>query len=268
MTVPDMAGAVTITTPPVANTVTAPYPGTGANENARTFSQDEVNDLLNRARQQEKDKLYGRFETQGNEISELREQLTTFKSERDAIEQARLEAEAAAKAAEEKAAKDKAEAEMTAKQYADSRSEELLAQLEAMRAERELERATFAKEREFNELMGYRTQRMNEAADDIAPELLDLVTGNSREEIDASVALLTDRTAQIVESARAAQQGMTPPRPVSPTGRPNTDPFGGDATKTYSVEDLKNMSLADYAAIRTQLIGAASAQYRQGLSSR
>lgn len=264
MTVPDMTAAVTIPAPPPQPAV----PATGANgTNGDFFTRDQVDELLNKARQQEKDKLYGRFESQGTEINELREQLTGFKAERDAIEKAKAEAEAAQKAAEEKAAKDKAEAEMTAKQYADERSNELMNQLEAMRTEREQERALFAREREFNELMAYRQQVMAAASDDIAPELIDFVTGNTREEIDASVDLLKGKTQQIIDNMLAAQAGNTPPRPVAPTGRPNTDPFGGDATKTYSVDELKNMPLNEYAAIRTQLLGAASAQYRQRLGS-
>lgn len=264
MTVPDMATAVTIPAPaPQAAPST-----TGANANGDIFTREQVDELLNKARQQEKDKLYGRFETQGNEISELREQLTGFKAERDAIEKAKTEAEAAQKAAEEKVEKEKAQAEMSAKAYADERSNELLTQLEAMRTEREQERAIFQREREFNELLAYRGQAMAAASDDIAPELIDLVTGNSPQEIDASVELLKGKTQQILEAAQAAMAGASPPRPVAPTGRPNTDPFGGDATKTYSVDDLKNMPLNEYAAIRTQLLGAASAQYRQGLGSR
>jgi hypothetical protein len=257
MTVPSIAEAVTIPVPP------EPAPG----GNARTFTQDEVADLLNKARQQEKDKLYGRFESQGTEITELKSRLDEIALAREAAEAAKADAQAQAQAVKDKAAKDKAEAEMSAKAYADERSNELLNQLEAIRAEREQERAIFEREREFSELMAYRQQRVAESADDIAPELIDLVTGNTREEVDASVELLKGKTQQLVEAMVAAQQGAAPPRPVAPTGRPNTDPFGGDAQKTYTVDDLKNMPLNEYAAIRTQLLGAASAQYRQRLGN-
>lgn len=264
MTVPDLAGAVTIPVPPAQPAV----PATGANGDVDVFTRAQVDDLLNRARQQEKDKLYGRFETQGNEITEMRSRLDEIAAAREAAENAKAEAEAAAQAVKDKADKDKAEAEMSAKAYADERSRELLEQLEAMREESARKDAVFEREREFNELMAYRGQAMSAASDDIAPELIDLVTGNTREEVDASVELLKGKTQQILEAAQAAMAGNAPPRPVSPTGRPNTDPFGGDATKTYSVDDLKNMPLNEYAAIRTQLLGAASAQYRQGLGSR
>lgn len=257
MTVPDMTGAVTI---PVT-----PEPPQNSGD---FFTRAQVDDLLNKARQQEKDKLYNRFETQGQELTDLRTKVEGFQAERDAIEQAKTEAEAAAKAAEEKAARDKLEAEMTAKQYADQRHSDLMAQLDEMRQDSARKDALFAREREFNELMAYRSQRMNEAADDIAPELIDLIAGNTREEIDASVATLSERTARIAEAAQAAMAGITPPRPVAATGRPNTSPFGDDMEKTYTVDDLKTMSLSEYAANRDKLLGAASAQYRQGLGSR
>lgn len=259
MTVPDLATAVTIPAPPAPSP-----PATGANGNEDIFTRAQVDELLNRARQQEKDKLYGRYESQGTEITELRGRLDEIAQAREAAETAKAEAEASTQAAIDKASKDKAEAEMSAKAYADERSRELLEQLESMREESARKDAVFAREREFNELMAYRQQRMAESGDDISPELIDLVSGNSPAEVDASVELLKTKTAQIIENI-AASQGAMPPRPVAPTGRPNTDPFGGDAQKTYTVDDLKSMPLNEYAAIRTQLLGAASAQYRQRL---
>lgn len=270
MTVPDMAGAVTIPVPTApAPSVAASVAAPGANATGEeVFSRAQVDDLLNKARQQEKDKLYGRFETQGTEITDLRTQVEGFKAERDAIEKARADAEAAQKAAEDLAAKQKAEAEMTAKQYADSHHEELLAQLTEMREESARKDALFQREREFNELMAYKAQVVAASADDIAPELIDLVSGNTREEIDNSVALLKAKTDQLVESMRAGLAGSALPRPVGATGQPNIDPFGGDATKTYTVQQLKDMPMAEYAAMRGQLLGAATAQYQQQLGQR
>lgn len=261
MDVPDLTTSVTI---PVTPEPTPPQMGT----NAQFFTRDQVDELLNKARQQEKDKLYNRFETQGQELTDLRTKVEGFQAERDAIEQAKAEAEAAAKAAEDKARKEKAEAEMSAKAYADERHSELMAQLEEMRAESARKDALFQREREFNELMAYRQQKMAEAADDIAPELIDLVAGNTPAEIDASITTLAERTARIAQAAQAAMAGIQPPRPVAVTGRPNTSPFGDDMQKTYTVDDLRNMPLSEYAANRDKLLGAASAQYRQGLGSR
>lgn len=263
MTVPDMAGAVTIPVAPEQPQM----PATGAT-NAEIFTRSQVDEMLNKARQQEKDKLYGRHEAQGTEITELRSRLDEIDAARQAAEAAKAEAEAAVVSATEKAAKDKAEAEMTAKQYADERHTDLVSQLEAMREESARKDLIFQREREFNDLMAYRSERVAASADDIAPELVDLVTGNTREEVDASIELMKGKTDQLVQNMLAAQGASSVPRPVSPTGRPNTDPFGNDAQKTYTVDDLKNMSMSEYAANRTQLLGAATAQYRQGLGTR
>jgi hypothetical protein len=226
----------------------------------RTFTEED----LNRARQQEKDKLYARL----NKVEDLEAKFAAMAAEREAAEKARAEAEAAARAAEEKIERERAEAEMSAKQYADARQAELQAQIEEIQRQREEERLIFQREREYNELQSYKAQRLQDASNQIAPELLDLVGGNSREEIDASIENLTAKTNQILDSIQAAQSAYAPPRPVSPTGRPNTDPIGGTATKSYSVDELKGMSMAEYSAIRTQLLGAASAQYRNGQRGR
>lgn len=243
------------------NEVTIPVPPEpAAAPPAKMFTEDD----LNRARQQEKDKLYARL----SKVDDLEAKFASMAAEREAAEKAAADAEAARLSAEQLAERQRAEAEMSAKEYADTRHSELLSQLETIQREREQERAVFAKEREYNELQAYRTQRMQEASDQIAPELLDLVSGSSQEEIDASIGVLTERTNRILDSIQAQQGAYTPPRPVSPTGGPTTDPIGGTASKTYSVPDLQNMSMADYIKNRTQLLGAASQQFHQNRGRR
>lgn len=227
---------------------------------AKTFTEDD----LNKARQQERDKLYARL----TKVDELQARFDTMAAEREAAEKARTDAEAAKVAAEERAVREKAEAEMSAKDYADARQAELQKQIEEMQRQRDHDRVVFEKERQFNELQAYKANQLQAAREEIAPELLDLVGGNTPEEVDASIIMMKAKTNAILDSIQAAQSAYTPPRPVAPTGRPNTDPIGGTANKTYTVPDLQNMSMAEYAANRTQLLGAASAQYQQNLRGR
>jgi len=232
-------------------------PPAPAQPTAPTFTAEDIA----AARQQEKDKLYKRLETNQETLGQMQSQLAVLTAEREAAETARSEAAAAAEA--ERVAS--VQAQMDAKSYAETRISEFEQRMAAMQAEREAERAVLAREREYGELQSYRAEQMQTAGQQIAPELIDLVSGNTREEIDASVALLTARTQAIVESIQTAQAAATPPRGVAPTGRPNVDPLNpqGPGTKTYTAQDLKSMSMGDYIANRSQLLGALSDQVRR-----
>ena len=240
-------GEITIPVAPPAPTQAAP----------QTFTAEDIA----AARQQEKDKLYKRLETNQGTLDQMQSQLAVLTAEREAAEKARAEAAAAADA--ERVAR--TQAEMDAKSYAETKIGEFEQRMASMQAEREQERALLAREREYSELQSYRAEQMQTAGQQIAPELIDLVSGNSREEIDASVSLLTARTQAIVESIQTAQAAATPPRGVAPTGRPNVDPLNpqGPGTKTYSAQDLKGMSMGEYIANRQQLLGALSDQVRR-----
>lgn len=223
----------------------------------QTFTAEDIA----AARQQEKDKLYKRLEANQETLDQMKSQLSVLTAEREAAEKARAEAAAAAEA--ERVAR--TQAEMDAKSYAETKIGEFEARMAAIQAEREAERALLAREREYSDLQAYRAQAMQAASEQIAPELIDLVSGNTREEVDASVALLSARTAAIVESIQTAQAAVTPPRGVAPTGRPNVDPLSQQApgTKSYSAQDLKNMPMGEYIANRSQLLGALSDQVRR-----
>jgi hypothetical protein len=90
----------------------------------------------------------------------------------------------------------------------ESKEREWAERLEAERLEREKAFALLEHERQFQDLMAYRQQRMAEEQDSIIPELLDLITGESPEEIEASIAGLKERSSRI-ESAQSATADRT-----------------------------------------------------------
>lgn len=136
-------------------------------------------------------------------VTAMQAELADLQKERSdrekAAEKARKEAEAAARKA--------AEAELDAKALIEKRSAELQAEyakrddewasrFSGLQSQMEQQAAVFAKEREFQELAAYITAVVNQYADDIVPELAKYITGNTKEEIDASLArVLADSAA-------------------------------------------------------------------------
>lgn len=211
---------------------------------------------LAKVRKEEKDKLYPRIEEMQAELKALREE----QAARAAAEQAAQdEAAALAKAA--------AEAEMSAKELIQAKEQEWTAKFSELEAARERDAALLDMERRFAGLQAYRSQRMEESADEIMPELRDLVSGDSEEAIEASIAAMIARTNTIManitqgqQQARAQQRGVTPTAPA--TGPGDTDPLN----QTITADDIKNMSMPEYAKHRDRLM-AASKNNSRGLFS-
>ncbi|MFV0135506.1 hypothetical protein ACLGIH_20180 [Streptomyces sp. HMX87] len=239
-------GTVTVRTD--ANPPAEQQPGQGG----RTFTAAD----LEQVRQEEKDKLYSRL-TKGDErLQALEAELKALREEREAREQA----EAERQAAEEQAAKEKAEAEMSAKRLVEERSTEWERKFQELQAEREQERAALAKEAEYNALRAYIQERIGAERNNIAPELVDLVSGNTREEVDQSIEILKAKTDAIFQSMQSAQQqARSQMRGVSATGYTGNGPTDGDAgARQLSVDDIKNMPMSEFAKYRSQLLGSAA----------
>ncbi|MEV7902159.1 hypothetical protein [Streptomyces anulatus] len=218
----------------------------------RSFTQAEVE----RARQEEKDKLYSRLQKGDERLQSLEAELAQFREEREAREKAETERQAA----EEQTAKEKAEADMSARRLVEERSTEWERKFAELQQEREQERATLAKEAEFNRLRAYIQERINAESGSIAPELRDLVSGNTPEEIDQSIEMLKAKTDAIFNSVQSAQQAArSQMRGVASTGYTGNGPTDADAgTRQLSVDDIKNMPMAEFAKYRSQLLGAAA----------
>lgn len=232
-------------------TETAQVPGTEPKTDqpqTRMFTEDQVQKI----RKDEKDKVYG-------ELTKAQQELQKFQAAE--AERAKVEADAKAKADAE--AKKKAEAEMDAKQLLESREAEWNKKFEQsnksweerftkINAEREQERVLADKEREYHEFLAYRTDRLNAESQNIAPELIDLVSGNTPEELEASITRLKEKSEQIAQTVQQyAQQAKASQRGVSsasfPAVGPDTDNPGG---KQYTAEEIAGMNYEQYAKFR------------------
>lgn len=210
---------------------------------------------LARVRSQEKEKLYP-------QIDGLKEELAKIKSERDA--------EVAARAAEEAerlaALKRQEEDELGVRDLLKVKEQEWQEQLDLERQERERAFALLEREKTFAELQNYRQTRIEQERETIIPELIDLISGNTSEEIEESIAGLKERSSRILDSAQqamqAARRDMTGTRVTTPAAGPLDIDTG---TRQFTADDISNMSLNDYAKFRSQLLSPEAQGRSKGL---
>lgn len=219
------------------------------------FESVTAEDLIAKAREQEKAKLYPQLER-------LKEEVASLKKEREAAEAA----EAAKRAEAEADAKRRAEEEMSVRELLQQKEMEFAAQLEAEREERERAFALLERERQFQELQAYRAERIEAERDNIIPELLDLIDGGSPDEIETSIQNLKDRSARILDSAQQAMQSARRDMVGTRTTIPASGPLDTDSeNRSFSPEDISKMSISDYQKYRERLLGTAAASRGRGL---
>lgn len=208
-----------------------------------------------RAREQEKSKLYP-------QVEKLREELAAFQEkDRAAQEEARMRAEA-----EAEAARRQAESEMDVRSLLEQKEAEWQQRLEEERAERERAFALLERERAFQELESFRQSRLAEEADNIIPELADLVSGNTPEEIEQSIAGLKERSSRILESAQSAMQNARRDMAGTRVTAPSTGPLDiQSAQQTLTAADIAAMPFDEYVKHRSKLLGANASGGGRGL---
>ena len=221
-------------------------------------------DDLAKAREQEKAKLYPQME-------KMKEELATLKKARE--EEAAKEAErAAARAAKdaEKAAKAKQkEEELSVKELLSKKEQEWQSQLEAERLERERAFAMLEKEREFQELNNYRQGRLEQERDNIVPELIDLISGNTKDEIEQSISMLKEKSASISSSVQQAMQTAKQQMAGTRITNPAAGPLDNDSSQqSLTPDSIRDLSMAEYAKQRAKLLGTAASNRGQGLFDR
>lgn len=214
--------------------------------NSNLFTQEDIE----RARKEEKDKLYGRLST-------MEEELKAFRQERE--EAAAREAEAREREeAERKAAE---EAEMDAKSLILRKEQEWQERLNELQRENERAFALVEKERQLQELESYRRDRIEQEAEQIMPELRDLVVGDSIEQIEKSIETMKGRTAQIMQNITAGiDQQRQQMRGTAPTAPPVGPLENAPMQRTLTDADIRSMSMDEYRRHREQLLNAARPQ--------
>jgi DNA repair exonuclease SbcCD ATPase subunit len=225
---------------------------------SKYFTEEDIN----KARQQEKDKLYGRLEEAQNRMKSMEEQLSVLAKEREeAIKQAEEKARAEAelqkqRELEELSAKDlltKKEDEFN--QRINTVEQEWAEKFQQLEAERQAQAALLEKERALQALEVYRQRRVHEESESIIPELIDLIQGNSEEEIENSIGVLRARSSAIIESIQQASQ---PTRlKGAPVTAPPTGPLENNTEyQTMTADDIRNMPMDQYAKMRERLLQA------------
>lgn len=247
------AGTVPVVAESSDNAVVADAPTT--TKKTKFYTEED----LAKVRAQEKEKLYPQIENLKSQLDVLSKE----KAERDAER-----AERAAKQEAEALAKQQQAdfEELDAKSLIAKKEQEWKEQLERERQERERAFALLERERTFADLQNYRQQRVESEREAIIPELLDLISGNSREEVDASIDSLKERSAKILESAQFAMQNarkeMTGTRVTTPPLGPMDD---NSEQRMLTAEDIQSMSMNDYAKYRERILGATARGKSRGL---
>jgi hypothetical protein len=231
-----------------------------AMKTSKVFTEDEVESI----RKQEKDKMYKRLEEADTRVKSMEEQMSVISAEREA---AKKEAEARA-AKESDILRQREIDELSAKELLLKREEEFNVKLqeidgeykrrfEEIEGQRQAQEAIIEKERRLQEINSYRNRRLQETQEEIIPELIDLVSGNTEDEIETSISVLRDRSNAIMESiqqATAQQQGRLRGAPVTapPVGPMETQ----TEYQTLNADDIRNMTMDQYAKMRDRLLNA------------
>jgi len=245
-------------TAPVVNVsgVDAPTVTEDAPTQTQKFYTEED---LAKVRTQEKDKLYP-------VVEQLKSEVAALKKDKDE-KAARKAAESEAKATE-KAEKDKAKmiADLDAKDLIKLTTDELREQLERERSERERAFALLEQERTYAELQNYKQNLIEQERENIIPELVDLVAGNTPDEVSASLESLKARSAKILESAQAAMQNARKEMRGTSATLPAAGPLETNMdSRQFTAQDIAAMSMNDYAKVRDKLMSDAARGKSRGL---
>jgi exonuclease VII large subunit len=221
-----------------------------------------TSDDLAKARSQEKEKLYPQVEKLKEELSLLKQR----EAEREAEENRRRDERKKREAELAKKKKEEEEAELSAKELLVLKEQELMAQIEEERQERQKALALLEQERRFQEVMTYRQTRLEQERENIIPELIDMIQGNNENEIEQSISSLKEKSAKIFDSVAQASTQSRKEMVGARVTVPASGPLDNDSEqRSYSPDDISNMSLTDYAKNRAKLLGSASNNRGQGL---
>lgn len=235
-------------------------------QKTKAFTEDEVENI----RKQEKDKMYKRLEEADSRTKVLEEQLKVLTDEREkaikeAEDRAKKEAEAIRlREFEELSAKElllKQETEFN--QKLNTVENEWKARLEEIDRDRQAQAALLDKERRHQELQTYISRRMQEEQEYIIPELLNLISGSSEEEIEMQIDRYKEVSSAILENVqRATAESQSRLKGAGVTAPPVGPMETQMEQQTLTAEDIRNMSMEQYQKMRERLLNARSSRGR------
>lgn len=225
------------------------------------FSEEDVQKI----RQQEKDKMYKRIEDADTRVKSMEEQLNLLSSEREkAIKEAEERAKKEAELLRQREIEELSAKELLAKredefnQRINQVENEWSTKFQELEKQRQAQEAMLEKERYLQQLESYRQRRIQAEQDTIIPELRDLITGNTEDEIENSIAVLRDRSTAIIESI---QQANTPRIKGAPVTAPPVGPLDNQMEyQTVTADDIRNMPMDQYVKMREKLLSASRSQ--------
>jgi len=211
-----------------------------------------TDDDLEKVRQQEKDKLYGRLDEVQTQLRQIQADRESEQAERD-----RLAAEA------EEARRLKEEGELEVRDLLARKETEWQSQLSKLEQRYDADRAVFEKERMFSQVQEYRRDRIEQESEFILPELRDLISGDTPESIDASIEVMKARTEQIFANMSAANQAPIPfQRGAAPTAPPVGPMEQMPSYESLTPDDIRSMDMDTYKRYRGQLLQATNPNRR------
>jgi DNA repair exonuclease SbcCD ATPase subunit len=226
----------------------SPYANIGyPQQETRYFTEAD----LERARQQEKDKLYERLERTTAQMNEFKSTVDSLMADKKARDDELTKQQQAAEA-EAKRLRDE---KLSVQELLERQQTDFQTQQEKLQADWDRKLATMEMENKYQALKAYIQRRINEEinATTIIPDLAEYITGDNEEQVEASIKKAQEKTAAIVNAAMGSNPAPSFPMGTSPTGAPfspldNLSPANRQLTR----EQIANMSMRDYAEYRRQ----------------
>lgn len=202
-------------------------------------------------------------------IAAMESDLAIVRQEREAAQAAAAEQQRlAAEAAEAQRLAD--QEKMTAKELIMAKDAEWTARFNAQQEAIATSNALLERERRYNALMEYRSERLKVEAEHIIPQLIDNIMGEDEAGIDAAIERAKAQSQAIFADVQAAQQQQQLAQQQAWQQAPGVTAFGQPASavgaplepaqQQLTAESIGNMSMANYARDRKALLAAASRQ--------
>lgn len=187
--------------------------------------------LIAKARQEEKEKLYPQIEKLKNEVANLTQKVNDYILKL-------AEKDEQIKKLKEELQNLNANPDLT-KEY-----NKLKKEVEELRAENERLKQEYETKINSIELEYYKKEKIAELQGKLIPEL---VTGTTKEEIDASIELARKRYEEIIQSAISTQQNSYVIPPANPKNTPQT------VIDNMNYDDIMRLSPKEWAEVRKKL---------------